>query len=107
MMDRKTAVKRLNDYIEEISNAEFAHPAIPIASPVHGPVQKINVEETEAVSKKMRPGEATADRVFHAAGCGAIDTIHAVRLLLEKHREKQKPVHFAFLDMEKFFDRVP
>ncbi|VDO19582.1 unnamed protein product [Heligmosomoides polygyrus] len=30
-----------------------------------------------------------------------------VFLLLEKHREKQKPVHFAFLDLEKALDRVP
>ncbi|VDP13306.1 unnamed protein product [Heligmosomoides polygyrus] len=40
------------------------------------------------------------------AGCGTVDAIHAVRLLLEKHRENQKPVHFAFLDLE-VFDRVP
>ncbi|VDO76784.1 unnamed protein product [Heligmosomoides polygyrus] len=39
-------------------------------------------------------------------GCGTVDAIHAVRLLLEKHHEKQKPVHFAFLDLEKAFDRV-
>ncbi|VDP08946.1 unnamed protein product [Heligmosomoides polygyrus] len=36
-----------------------------------------------------------------------VDAIHAVRLLLENHCEKQKPVHFAFLDLEKAFDRVP
>ncbi|VDO76064.1 unnamed protein product [Heligmosomoides polygyrus] len=41
------------------------------------------------------------------SGCGTVDAIHAVRLLLEKHREKQKPVHFAFLDLEKAFDCVP
>ncbi|VDP06675.1 unnamed protein product [Heligmosomoides polygyrus] len=41
------------------------------------------------------------------AGCGTVDAIHAVRLLIEKHREKQKPVHIAFLDLEKAFDRVP
>ncbi|VDO98700.1 unnamed protein product [Heligmosomoides polygyrus] len=28
-------------------------------------------------------------------------------LLLEKHREKQKPVRIAFFDLEKAFDRVP
>uniref|UniRef100_A0A7I5E579 Reverse transcriptase domain-containing protein n=1 Tax=Haemonchus contortus TaxID=6289 RepID=A0A7I5E579_HAECO len=33
--------------------------------------------------------------------------MHATRLLLEKHREKRRPVHLAFLDMEKAFDRVP
>ncbi|VDP50919.1 unnamed protein product [Heligmosomoides polygyrus] len=41
------------------------------------------------------------------AGCGTIDAIHAARLLVEKHREKQKPVHTAFLDLEKAFDRAP
>ncbi|VDP41883.1 unnamed protein product [Heligmosomoides polygyrus] len=45
-------------------------------------------------------------RLFRA-GCGTVDAIHAARLLLEKHREKQKPVHFAFLDLEKALDRVP
>ncbi|EYC33056.1 hypothetical protein Y032_0002g578 [Ancylostoma ceylanicum] len=35
------------------------------------------------------------------------DAIHAVRLLIEKHREKQKALHIAFLDLEKAFDRVP
>ncbi|VDO62393.1 unnamed protein product [Heligmosomoides polygyrus] len=40
-------------------------------------------------------------------GCGTVDAIHAVRLLIEKHPEKQKAVHLAFLDLEKAFDRVP
>ncbi|VDL78746.1 unnamed protein product [Nippostrongylus brasiliensis] len=35
------------------------------------------------------------------------DAIHAARLLVEKHREKQRPLHIAFLDLEKAFDRVP
>lgn len=35
------------------------------------------------------------------------DTIHAARLLLEKHSEKTKPDHMPFLDLEKAFDRVP
>ncbi|VDP08154.1 unnamed protein product [Heligmosomoides polygyrus] len=41
------------------------------------------------------------------SGCGTIDAIHAARLLVEKHRERRKPVHIAFLDLEKAFDRVP
>ncbi|EYC04267.1 hypothetical protein Y032_0089g2316 [Ancylostoma ceylanicum] len=41
------------------------------------------------------------------ANCGTTDAIHAARLLIEKHREKQKPLHLAFLDLEKAFDRVP
>ncbi|EYC10880.1 hypothetical protein Y032_0053g2350 [Ancylostoma ceylanicum] len=39
--------------------------------------------------------------------CSTTDAIHAVRLLTEKHREKKKTVHLAFLDLEKAFDRVP
>lgn len=40
-------------------------------------------------------------------GSGTTDTIHATQLLLEKHSEKTKPIHVAFLDLEKAFDRVP
>ncbi|KAK6729672.1 hypothetical protein RB195_006614 [Necator americanus] len=39
--------------------------------------------------------------------CSTVDAIHAVRILLEKHREKNHSVHLAFLDLEKGFDRVP
>ncbi|KAK6763221.1 hypothetical protein RB195_023798 [Necator americanus] len=39
--------------------------------------------------------------------CSTMDAIHAVRILLEKHREKNRSVHLAFLDLEKAFDRVP
>ncbi|VDP47401.1 unnamed protein product [Heligmosomoides polygyrus] len=39
------------------------------------------------------------------SGCGTIDAIHAARLLVKKHREKQKLVHIAFLDLEKAFAR--
>ncbi|VDO64051.1 unnamed protein product [Heligmosomoides polygyrus] len=35
------------------------------------------------------------------SGCGTIDAAHAARFLLEEHREKQKLVHIAFLDLEK------
>ncbi|KAK6738396.1 hypothetical protein RB195_020483 [Necator americanus] len=39
--------------------------------------------------------------------CSTMDAIHAVRILLEKHREKNRSVHLAFLDLEKASDRVP
>ncbi|KAK6757544.1 hypothetical protein RB195_015388 [Necator americanus] len=38
--------------------------------------------------------------------CSTIDAIHAVRILLEKHREKKCSVPFAFLDLEKAFDHI-
>jgi len=33
--------------------------------------------------------------------------IHTVRILLERHREKNLTVHTSFLDLEKAFDLVP
>ncbi|VDO77484.1 unnamed protein product [Heligmosomoides polygyrus] len=41
------------------------------------------------------------------ADCGSFDAKYAVHLLLDKYGEKQKPLHFAFLNLEKAFDRVP
>ncbi|VDP29649.1 unnamed protein product [Heligmosomoides polygyrus] len=46
-------------------------------------------------------------RCDFVSGCGTIDAIYAANLLVEKQREKQKPAHIAFLDLEKNFDRVP
>uniref|UniRef100_W5LYV5 Reverse transcriptase domain-containing protein n=1 Tax=Lepisosteus oculatus TaxID=7918 RepID=W5LYV5_LEPOC len=39
--------------------------------------------------------------------CGTTDAIHAARLLMERHHEKRKTIHMAFLNLEKAFDRVP
>uniref|UniRef100_A0A183FKK7 Reverse transcriptase domain-containing protein n=1 Tax=Heligmosomoides polygyrus TaxID=6339 RepID=A0A183FKK7_HELPZ len=49
--------------------------------------------------------QLSSNQCGFVAGCGTIDAIHAARLLIEKHREKQKSVHIAFLDLEKAFDR--
>ncbi|RWR99635.1 hypothetical protein B4U79_01873, partial [Dinothrombium tinctorium] len=49
----------------------------------------------------------TRNQCGFVQGCSTIDAIHAARLLLEKHREKNIPVHTAFLDLEKAFDKVP
>uniref|UniRef100_A0A7I4Z3N8 Reverse transcriptase domain-containing protein n=1 Tax=Haemonchus contortus TaxID=6289 RepID=A0A7I4Z3N8_HAECO len=194
LTDRRQVLKRWREYFANISTVEFAHPAIPCAPPVHGPVQKITVSETITALKKMKSGKASgpddvaADlwkskgwnpagwlteffnqvvaekkvpeswqqsttipiwmkkgsfgdctcyrpirllshsmKIFErivdsrirdivdltnnqcgfVAGCSTIDAIHAARLLLEKHREKRRPVHLAFLDLEKAFERVP
>ncbi|EYB85538.1 hypothetical protein Y032_0296g1688 [Ancylostoma ceylanicum] len=90
----------------------------------------ITVGETISALKRMEPGEATGpddvaaelwksrhwnsaewltaffNKCGFVANCGTTDAIHAARLLIEKHREKQKPVHLVFLDLEKAFDRV-
>lgn len=51
--------------------------------------------------------EITTNQCGFVKGCGTTDAVHAVRLLMEKHREKKQPLHLAFLDLEKAFDRVP
>jgi len=49
----------------------------------------------------------TPNQCGFVKGCGTSDAIHAVRILLERHREKNLTVHTSFLDLEKAFDRVP
>ena len=49
----------------------------------------------------------TTNQCGFVPNCGTVDAIHTARLLIERHREKQKPIHLAFLDLEKAFDRVP
>ncbi|ROL42668.1 RNA-directed DNA polymerase from mobile element jockey [Anabarilius grahami] len=49
----------------------------------------------------------TPNQCGFVQGSGTTDAIHAARILLEKHREKNQTVHMAFLDLEKAFDRVP
>ncbi|VDO88578.1 unnamed protein product [Heligmosomoides polygyrus] len=129
LIDRKRGFKRWRGYFEEISTVDFPHPAILSKAPTHDPMQKITVEETEAALKKMKPGKATGlttwqltygspstgtllEAKFPSNQCGFVadgdttDVIHAARLLLEKHHEKQKPAHIALFDLEIAFDRV-
>ena len=49
----------------------------------------------------------TVNQAGFVKGCGTTDAIHVARLLIEKYREKHRPLHVAFLDLEKAFDRVP
>ncbi|EYC17011.1 hypothetical protein Y032_0032g2616 [Ancylostoma ceylanicum] len=49
----------------------------------------------------------TANQCGFVKDCGTIDDIHAARLLVERHRQENRSVHLAFLDLEKAFDRVP
>uniref|UniRef100_A0A7I4Y7H2 Reverse transcriptase domain-containing protein n=1 Tax=Haemonchus contortus TaxID=6289 RepID=A0A7I4Y7H2_HAECO len=51
--------------------------------------------------------ELTTNQCGFLAGCSTIDAIHATPLLLGKHRGKRRPVHLAFLELEKASDRVP
>lgn len=51
--------------------------------------------------------EITPNQTGFRPGCGTTDAIFALRTLAEKHREKKLPLHVAFVDLEKAFDRVP
>ncbi|XGW06744.1 hypothetical protein V3C99_016790, partial [Haemonchus contortus] len=59
LTDRRQTLKRWREYFANISTIEFAHPSIPCAPPVHGPVQKITVNETITALTKMKSGKAT------------------------------------------------
>ena len=51
--------------------------------------------------------KVTPNQCGFVKGSGTTDAIHAVRRLIEGHQEKRIPIHFAFLDLEKAFDRIP
>ena len=51
--------------------------------------------------------EITPNQCGFVKGKSTTDAIHAARLVMERHHEKRKTVHLAFLDLEKAFDRVP
>ncbi|GJV27347.1 integrator complex subunit 11 [Tanacetum coccineum] len=40
-------------------------------------------------------------------GRSSVEAIHLIRSLMEKYRERQRDLHFAFLDIEKAYDSVP
>lgn len=51
--------------------------------------------------------ERTPNQCGFVNECRTMDAIHAARMLLKCHREKNKPVHLAFLDPEKAFNHMP
>lgn len=49
----------------------------------------------------------TLNQCGSVKGSRRMDTIHAAQMLLEKHCEKAKCVHMAFVDLEKAFNCIP
>ncbi|KFD64314.1 hypothetical protein M514_23482 [Trichuris suis] len=40
-------------------------------------------------------------------GCSTTDSVHGIRLLMERYREKNRTLYVAFIDLEKAFDALP
>lgn len=92
---------------------------VPIFKRKGSPAECSNYRPIRLLSHTMKVFERILDRRLRelvdisrnqcgfVKGCGTTDAIHAARLLLEKHREKNKPIHLVFIDLEKAFDRVP
>uniref|UniRef100_A0A914W1W0 Reverse transcriptase domain-containing protein n=1 Tax=Plectus sambesii TaxID=2011161 RepID=A0A914W1W0_9BILA len=60
------------------------------------------------IDARLRAASEVAPNQFSfTPGCSTTDAIFALRILTEKHCEKRQPLHFAFIDMEKAYDRVP
>ncbi|EYC43100.1 hypothetical protein Y032_0503g2638 [Ancylostoma ceylanicum] len=51
--------------------------------------------------------EISPDQFGFVPERSTIDAIFIARQLMEKYREKNKPCHLAFLDLEKAYDRLP
>uniref|UniRef100_A0A914VKP3 Reverse transcriptase domain-containing protein n=1 Tax=Plectus sambesii TaxID=2011161 RepID=A0A914VKP3_9BILA len=60
------------------------------------------------IDARLRAASKVAPNQFgFTPGRSTTDAIFTLRILIEKHREKRQPLHFAFIDMEKAYDRVP
>jgi len=58
-------------------------------------------------ARLRRISTTTPNQCGFVQGSGTSDAIDAVRILLERHREKNLTVHAPFLDLEQTFDPVP
>ena len=60
------------------------------------------------LDKRIREiANLTKNQAGFVKNCGTTDAIFAARIFVEKHREKNVPLHLAFLNLEKAFDHVP
>lgn len=84
-----------------------ASPSPTTARPIRLLCHTMKIFEQESDQRLRSIVTITSNQCVFVKGCGTTDAIHAVRLLMEKHQEKNKKVHMAFLDLENAFDQVP
>jgi hypothetical protein len=60
------------------------------------------------IEARIRQETSIADNQFgFMPGRGTMDAIFSLRILVEKFREKRRPIFAVFIDLEKAYDRVP
>nr|XP_043629755.1 uncharacterized protein LOC122601043 [Erigeron canadensis] len=64
--------------------------------------------EEKVIERRLRRVTKVAENQFgFMPGRSTMEAIHITRSLMEKYRERQKALHYAFLDLDKAYDSVP
>ncbi len=118
-------VKWLTDFLNLVVNTNtfpsewYTSSTIPIFKKKGSPSNCSNYRPIRLLCHTMKILERIVDKRIRACvqissqQCGFVkgkattDAIFAVRQLVEKFTEKKQPLHLAFLDLEKAFDRTP
>ena len=60
------------------------------------------------IGKRLREETKIGEEQFgFMPGRRTTDAIFALRQMMEKYRERQRELHFVFIDLEKAYDRIP
>ncbi|GJT16935.1 retrovirus-related pol polyprotein LINE-1 [Tanacetum coccineum] len=66
------------------------------------------LSEERVIERRVRRETEVSENQFgFMPGRSSMEPIHIIRTLMEKHRERKKDLHLAFLDLEKAYDSVP